>query len=123
MRAAKEKDGDAFVFAAILNDGNFYRRELRAELEDMVSGDTYHLYRRRCESLATYSNRKFDPAPLSDAMAQVDHPAQAPAPADAAQVKLLADSVALLQAKVSRLNSSASWGLAILGVLVIWFGR
>lgn len=62
-----ERDGDAFVLAAMFNDGLLLDQRSRALFEPMISGYLTHVYERRCEQLAK-KWRWFKPAAVTDEM-------------------------------------------------------
>jgi hypothetical protein len=48
MQAGYDRDGDAFVVAALYNDTVFWDAKKRAMLEGLISGRLIHRYKRRC---------------------------------------------------------------------------
>ncbi len=72
IKEGYEKDGDAFVFAAMMNDDVFLNKQLRKLFEEeCLNGSHTHRYRERCEQL--HQRRKwFDPRPTAEWMTEVE---------------------------------------------------
>jgi hypothetical protein len=60
------KDKDVFVFAVLKNCYVFLNKKKRALIEEKLSGDFRHEYRRRCEDIHR-DNKYFDVTPVSEA--------------------------------------------------------
>jgi hypothetical protein len=131
VESAYEKDGNAFSFAALLNDSALLDKCTRAALEPLMRGELLRLYEARCKQLAR-KWRWFNPKPVSQDLEEVldmsrerDGPVGGPhAEAVANLTREVADLKAQIQQGVSgRLRSLLSltlWGLIGLAAL-IWF--
>src|ERR1700677_4530634 len=51
MQTAHDRDGDAFVLAALYNDTLYWDAKKRAALEGFIRGRLIHRYKRRCEQI------------------------------------------------------------------------
>jgi hypothetical protein len=65
MQAGYDRDGDAFVVAALYNDTIFWDARKRAMLEGFLSGRLIHRYKRRCEHIKK-RHPEFGLAPVSE---------------------------------------------------------
>jgi hypothetical protein len=120
IRSAFQRDGDAFVYAALYNENLFTKRDCRAELEECLRGTLRFVYHRRCEQI--HQRRPaFDPRPVSETgFAILDDVVDAQAPPDPQALPRLEKRVAELQKETSRLSKLTLWGFAILlGVIVL----
>lgn len=63
MEAGWERDGSAFLLAALRNDDLYYDRSRRKLLERHLGGSSANFYKKRCEQI--HARRKsFDPKPI-----------------------------------------------------------
>src|SRR6266404_1239148 len=81
MQAGYDRDGDAFVVAAMYNDMIFWDTKKRAMLEGFIRGRLIHRYRRRCEQIKK-KHPEFGLAPVSEQGAAVLEDDEAPQPSD-----------------------------------------
>lgn len=121
MQACKDRDGDAFVYAALCNDSLFHDRKCRALLEDMISGQLRYRYAARCEQIAKRW-KHFDPKPISESGAAVlDDIIEEQSPSGEAQaVSRLDVKVAELASKFDGVKSRAGWIMVGIIALLIW---
>jgi hypothetical protein len=117
MHHARERDGAAFVLAALFNSELFLDRQCRGALEAVVPRDLEFLYKRRCEHVRA-EHKWFDPSPVSEDFEEDTR--EQPQPADAASVRALATEVSALKALVASSSKQLFWGLIILGGLLLW---
>jgi hypothetical protein len=64
MQTTHDRDGDAFVLAALYNDTFFWDAKKRASLEGFLRGRLIHRYKRRCEQIKK-KHPEFDMNPVS----------------------------------------------------------
>jgi hypothetical protein len=119
MQSAFERDGMAFVLAALYNDSVYRRRECRASLEGMIGYQTQWIYASRCKQMAD-EYPWFRVHPVSEELAEQEARDKPPQMADAAQVAGLAGQVTALQKAVDALRKMVSWGLVAVAALVWW---
>jgi hypothetical protein len=117
IQQARQRDGFAFVLAALFNNELFLDPRSRAALEGMVSRELEYVYERRCQQVKR-EYKWFDPAPVTEDFEEEAAPQ--PQPADAASVRALASELAALKAMVASSSKQIFWGLVILGGLLLW---
>jgi hypothetical protein len=116
MKAAKEKDGAMFAFAALWNESLFYNRKLRAHFEEeYVTGSLAGLYRRRLLQLkGRWPN--MDVEPVTDWIKEEAE--------DSGQLSLAPPPVrydaefAEIKRRFGALEKNLFWGFVILAVIL-----
>lgn len=123
MKTSYERDKDIFTFAALNNNVVLRNPQTRALLEGMLSGYQRYQYTRRCEQIHA-RNPLFDPKPISEEGAMLlDDEDIKPPTEEMKEIQLLNNKVEQMAQQIKSLNSLLTWGLLILGGLVIWFRR
>ena len=113
IKAGFERDGFVFVFAAILNDKVFLKKQLRKMFEEeCLNGRHLHQYKRRCEQLQKRW-KWFDPRPVAEWMVEdkltFNDPLQE-------QVNELRDATKEIKALMKFLP----WAIAAVAVIAVW---
>lgn len=123
MRAGYERDKEVFTLAALSNTHLFHKRELRAELEDMISGDLRRVYVERCEQIhRRWPN--FDPRPVSESGRDVlDDVIESRPTEEMTALSQIASQVTELQKSLGKVHSVAVWGLLAVFAAIIYFNR
>ena len=125
MEAGQNRDGDAFVVAAMYNDAIFWDAKKRALLEGLITGRFIHRYKRRCEQLKK-KHPEFSLTPVSEQGAALLEDEEAPQPTD--DQKRLERIEVMLAATTKQLQSVykvLTWVfiLAIVTIVMIWHPR
>lgn len=114
IKRGYEKDGEAFLFAAMTNDDMFMNNQLRRVFEEeYLHASHTHRYRERCEQLHR-SWKWFDPRPTTEWMMEVEPKASK----DSTERR-----VEELHASVKRLEKAVGllpWFIIGLGLLLFW---
>ncbi|MDM0116753.1 hypothetical protein QTI66_31965 [Variovorax sp. J22R133] len=99
-----------FAFAALFNASVLSKKDSREELEGMLVGHQFALYRARCQFMqAIYPS--FDPTPLTDSFDDLDRKT---GPADASAVELLAKDLANLRTEFRQFAKFCAWTLFVI---------
>ncbi len=120
MRKAHDRDGDAFLIAALNNDSLFWNRTTRAVFEDLMYGQLIHRYRRRCEQIKK-RRPQFDTRPVSEQgltlLEDEEQPTDEQKRLDRMEAMLIANAK-----QVQRTYTLLSWVLVlvIVAVLLLW---
>lgn len=127
-----ERDGNAFCFAALFNNGVLLDRKSRTTLEPLLRGELLlRLYGERCAQLAN-KWRWFDPKPVSEDLEEaLDHSrggVEDQSGRDSELLAKLAREVAGVKLQLDRgvarqikgLIMVTTWGLIAIGVLILF---
>jgi hypothetical protein len=117
MELAAQRDGDAFMLAALCND-RMYSTEARAKLEELMRGDVRRFYYRRCKQ-KNARHKDFDPRPVSQAGIELlDDIIETPSEE---QQKLTALEARLtgVQRQLDKMQKYAGWTIAILALTAL----
>lgn len=125
MRAAYQRDKDAFVLAALCNTSLFENRETRMLLEHYVRGPrAIQRYSQRCKQIQK-RRQDFDINPVSDDGRQkLEHLNLIPAPTgDQQRLHTLEESLVSTRKAVATLSRRSEWILILLVVIIamIWW--
>jgi hypothetical protein len=119
MKAARNKDGDIFSFAALFNNSLLLNKECRAELEGYINGDTQWLYRKRCVQMHD-QYRWFDVRPVSESFEIEESDSGEASGQTLADLRTLPGQMTELKSRFASLAKTAFWGLVVLAILVVW---
>ncbi len=115
MRAAYEKDGSSFTYAALHNHHFYWNRACRVALESMLRGYQIDLYTEVCRRLAE-ENKRFDPKPIGDDFEIEEIPPDDPIAGVLTSIKQLEERLSLIQKDAS---TAKGVGFGILIILIV----
>lgn len=123
MRTGYSQDKEAFTLAALSNTTLFHKRELRTELEGMISGDLRRMYVQRCEQIhRRWPN--FDPRPISESGADVlDDLIESKQTDEMATLSRIESQMSRLSNEVASIAKLTVWGLLAVFAAIIYFNR
>ena len=121
MRAAQQNDEDAYPLAAVLNESNYFDRDARGELEDLLTRKLTWVYEARCKRMAK-RYRGFAVGPISTELAEERRRVPPVAPATPADMKALSEQLVQLKERVEFAARCANWAFAgLIGLaILIW---
>jgi hypothetical protein len=121
VRKAHDRDGDAFLVAALYNDALFWNVNTRAVLEELIHGRLVHRYRQRCEQLKKRWPQ-FDLKPVSEQGLALLEDEDQQQNEDQKRLERLEALLTANAKQVQRLYTVLSWVLVlvIIAVLMIW---
>jgi hypothetical protein len=119
IELATQRDGDAFMLAALCND-RMYSTEARAKLEELMRGHVRHFYYRRCKQ-KNARHKDFDPRPVSQAGIELLDDIIETRPPSEEQQKLTALEVRLtgVQGQLDKMQKYAGWAIALLALTAL----
>jgi hypothetical protein len=112
-----QRDGEAFAFAAMLNDTLLLTDDLREAFEQLVPYSLEDRYRQRLARLAA-SHPRFDPRPVFEIRAEA---AKREASAALPTVRDLMAEFVTMRAEVVSLRKQVLWTLVALGIWLWWW--
>jgi hypothetical protein len=122
MQAGHDRDGDAFVVAAMYNDTIFWDAKKRAMLEGFISGRLIHRYKQRCEQIKK-KHPEFGLAPVSEQGAALLEDDEAPQPTeDQKRLERVEIMLASTTKQLQSVYKVLTWVLilVIVAVVMIW---
>ena len=123
MKAANDKDGNAFMYAALFNDILYLKPGCRAKLEMYLARNLRNLYQRRCEQIHRRRD-SFDPKPLSESRPALPQSIVQEKPSDEAQALTnLGWQISRLRSEIKQIAQLAMLGFAILLAVSILLRR
>jgi hypothetical protein len=123
MQTAHDRDGDAFVLAALYNDTLYWDAKKRAALEGFIRGRLIHRYKRRCEQIKK-KHREFDLNPVSEQGAALledkDNPVQPTE--DQKRLERVETMLAAATKQLQSVYKVLTWVLilVVVAVVLIW---
>jgi len=121
MHKAHDRDGDAFVVAALYNDALFWNQKTRGELESMMRGRLIHRYKQRCDEIKK-KHPQFDAAPVSETGAALLEDEDKPPTEEQKRLERLEALVTANGKAISNVYKRLGWVfvLVVIAVLLIW---
>jgi hypothetical protein len=123
LQKGYDRDGDAFVVAALYNDTLFWDAKNRAMLEGFISGRLIHRYKRRCEQIKKRSPQ-FDLKPVSEQGAALleDEDEVAQPTEDQKRLERVEVMLAATSKQLQSVYKILSWVLilVVVAVVLIW---
>jgi hypothetical protein len=122
MQAGHDRDGDAFVVAAMYNDTIFWDAKKRAVLEGFISGRLIHRYKRRCEQIKK-KHPEFGLAPVSEQGAALLEDEEAAQPTeDQKRLERVEILIAAATQQIRSVYKVLTWVLIVMivAIVMIW---
>ena len=121
MQSGYDRDGDAFLVAAMYNESIFWDAKKRAMLEGFISGRLIHRYRRRCEQIKK-KHPEFDLAPVSEQGATLFDDEAPPPTEDQKRIERVEITLAAATRQLQSVYKVLLWVLilVIVALVMIW---
>lgn len=119
MKDGFARDEDVYLLAVLCNDSVYHKSPLRKLLEgeQLRGGDLRHVYQRRCEQI--HQRRpSFHPEPVSEWLIEESPPESK----ELTMLKQLETTLASIAKAIKSEQTWISWGLLVLGALVLYKG-